>query len=394
MAPIRLDTSALVAFAQRLVQTESVSGHEDKVAALTAEVMRQIGFDQVRVDRMGNVIGRVGSGEGRKLLYDAHMDTVDAGEPDTWERPPYGGEMERGVLYGRGACDMKGALAAMLYAVEALMRSGTHLLGDLYVVAVVQEEPCEGYAIQHVVENEGVRPDWVLLGEATSLQVARGQRGRMMLRIAVHGRSAHSARPEKGVNAIYEAARAVVGLELMAASLPQDVFLGKGSVAVTEITSSTVSRNTVPSSCTFHADRRLTIGETEAKVVAEVRRALAREGVNATIEVCELHTVTYTGHQIIARQHYPAWVTAEDEALVVAAQDTIEDVLGFIPRLASWDFSTDGVFTAGTAGIPTIGFGPGDERYAHTTDEQIRVRDLEAAAQVYAELAVRLLGTE
>ena len=197
--------------------------------------MRGAGYDEVTTDRLGNVIGRIGPGNGKKLLYDAHMDTVDVGDIDRWKRNPFGGEIEHGVLYGRGAVDMKGALAAMIYAGKAIVESGLRLAGDLYVVGVVQEEPCEGLAIRHLIEEERLRPDWVLLGEATNLQVARGQRGRVEFRLVVHGRSCHASAPERGVNAIYEAARAIVGLELMAPQLSQDSFLGKGSFAVTEI---------------------------------------------------------------------------------------------------------------------------------------------------------------
>jgi putative selenium metabolism hydrolase len=386
----RLADEAIVSLAQKLIQVPSPSGQEGALAALVAEEMRQAGFD-VRVDRMGNVIGRIGPGRGKKLLYDAHLDTVEAGDPSGWARPPFAAQVERGMLYGRGACDMKAALAAMIYAGNALVDSGAALDGDLYVVGVVQEEPCEGLAVRSIVEEEGIRPDWVVIGEATNLQVYRGQRGRMELCVTVQGRSAHASAPEKGVNAIYEAARAIVGLEMLSASLNHDTFLGKGSIAVTEIRSTSVSRNAVPDTCTFYVDRRLTSGETETKVLSEIRRALVREGVNATVSVSEYSGTSYTGHQMHARQHFPFWVTAEDDPLVVQALNVIEDVLGFVARKGIWDFSTDGVYTAGVAGIPTIGFGPGEERYAHTSEDQVRVRDIVSAARVYAELPLRLL---
>lgn len=386
----RLADEAIVALAQKLIQVPSPSGQEGALAALVADELRHAGFE-VRVDRMGNVIGRIGPGRGKKLLFDAHLDTVEAGDLANWKRPPFAGQIEREVLYGRGACDMKAALAAMIYAGKALAESGATLDGDLYVVGVVQEEPCEGLAVRSVVEEEGLKPDWVVIGEATNLQVYRGQRGRMELCVTVQGRAAHASAPEKGVNAIYEAARAIVGLEMLTANLNHDAFLGKGSIAVTDIRSTSVSRNAVPDTCTFYVDRRLTSGETETKVLTEIRRALAREGVNATVSVSEFRGTSYTGHPLCARQHFPFWVTADDHPLVLRALEVIEDVLGFVPRRGIWDFSTDGVYTAGVAGIPTIGFGPGEERYAHTPEEQVRVRDIIAAAQVYAELALRML---
>jgi putative selenium metabolism hydrolase len=315
------------------------------------------------------------------------------GDVSAWSRDPYGAEIERGTLYGLGASDMKGALAAMVHAGKAIVDSGVQLDGELFVVGVVQEEPCEGAAMRHIVEVEGLRPDWVVLGEATNLQVSRGQRGRVEFGITVHGRSCHASAPDRGINAIYEAARLIVGLELLAPQLGRDSFLGQGSIAVTEISSTSGSRNAVPDSCTLYVDRRLTVGETEARALAEIRRILAREGVKATIQVPEYSAISHTGYEVKARQYFPYWVTSEDEPLLWTLASVVEDVLDFVPRVGRWEFSTDGVYTAGVAGIPTVGFGPGEERHAHTCEDRVRLRDLESAARVYAELAVRMLGT-
>jgi putative selenium metabolism hydrolase len=387
-----IESDALAVFAQKLVSTPSPSTQEGEVAALVAEEMRQVGFAEVAIDRMGNIIARIGPDRGKKLLYDAHMDTVGVGDMTCWKRDPLGGEVQQGVLHGRGASDMKGALAAMVYAGKALVDSGVSLEGDLYVIAVVQEEPCEGLAIRHVIEEKPLRPDWVVIGEATNLQLARGQRGRIEFCINVRGRSCHASAPERGVNAIYEAARVIVGLELLAPTLNHDSFLGKGSIAVTEISSKSSSRNAVPDGCLLCVDRRLTTGETEAKALSEIRRVLTREGVNAEVEVTEYRDISYTGYEVRARQNFPFWVTPENDPFLRATANLIEDVLDFTPHVGKWDFSTDGVYTAGVAGIPTIGFGPGEERYAHTVEDQVRIKDLESAAKVYAELAVRMLG--
>lgn len=388
----RLDRDAMIAFAQRLVQTPSPSTREGAVAALLAEEMERLGYDEVRVDAMGNVIGRIGPTDGRKLLYDGHMDTVGIGEEAAWSHAPYGGEIADGVLYGRGAVDMKGALAAMVYAGRALRDGAAPLRGALYVAAVVQEEPCEGAAVRHIIEQEGLHPDWVIIGEATNLQIARGQRGRIELAMEVQGRSCHASAPERGVNAIYEASRLVVGLELLGPQLNQDSFLGRGTLAVTQIQAQAGSRNVVPDLCRLTVDRRLTIGETEAKALTEVRRVLTREGIKGKVEVSVYRAHSYTGWPMEAPQTFPYWITSEDEPLLLAASRVIEAELGFLPRLGRWDFSTDGVYTMGVAGIPTIGFGPGEERYAHTVEEQVRIRDLVSAAQVYAALARHLLS--
>lgn len=386
------EREALIHFAQRLVQTPSPSTQEGAVAALVAEEMRRLGYDAVYVDAMGNVIGRIGPEGGKRLLFDAHMDTVGVKDPSHWEHSPFGGEIAHGILYGRGAVDTKGSLAAMVYAGGALARKRDSLRGALYVAAVVQEEPCEGLAARHIIEEEGLKPDWVVLGEPTDLQIARGQRGRIEFVVTIQGRAAHASAPDRGINAIYEASRFIVGLALLAPQFNQDPFLGKGTVAVTSIHAEAGSRNVVPDLCTLTLDRRLTIGETEAKALAELRRVLTREGIKATIEAPPYRATTYTGLPVEAPQSFPFWMISEDAPLLVTAAHVIEAELGFAPRLVRWDFSTDGVYTMGVAGIPTIGFGPGEERFAHTVDEQIRLRDIEAAAQVYAALAAHLLS--
>ena len=256
------------------------------------------------------------------------------------------------------------------------------------MVGVVQEEPCEGLAIRHIIETEGIRPAAVVVGEATNLQVARGQRGRLAIDVAVQGKSCHASAPDRGTNAIYEAARFVFGLQLLAPQLSSDAFLGPGTIAVTEIESRSGSSNVVPDYCRVHIDRRLSVGDTETKALTEVRRILSRENIQAEVEVPTYKSMSYTGLPVEAVEAFPAWSTPESEPLVRRTAAAIESVLGYVPRVARWEFSTDGVYTMGIAGIPTVGFGPGEERYAHCVDEQVRLADVYAAARVYARLAL------
>ena len=384
--------AALATFLQDLVRIPSLSTQEGAVAARLAQEMERVGFAEVRVDRIGNVIGRIGSGRGPKLLLNGHMDTVDVGETARWPHPPYGAVIQDGILYGRGACDMKGSLAAMVYGVQALREAGVELAGDLYVVGVVQEEPCEGLAMRVLVEEEGVRPDFVVLGEPSNLQVRLGHRGRLEMQVQVRGRAAHASAPQLGSNAIHNAARLIFGLELLTARLASDPFLGQGSLAVTEIESRAASRNALPDCCSFYIDRRLTLGETESKALAEVQHIINTEEVEAEVQVTHYRARSYTGYTAQARNSFPAWVMPEDHPLVQALVRSVRETLGYRPKLGRWSFSTDGAYTAGVANIPTVGFGPGEERYAHTLDEQIRLNDVVDAARVYARLAVELLG--
>jgi len=383
---------AMAKFLQELVRIPSLSTHEEALASRLADEMRRVGFSEVRTDRMGNVIGRVGTGKGRKLLFNGHMDVVGVGDPTRWRHPPYEGVIEDGVLYGRGACDMKGGLAAMVYAVGALVDAGVQLAGDLYVVGVVQEEPCEGLAMQVLVEQEGIRPDFVILGEPSDLQVRVGHRGRLEMRVKVQGKSAHASSPALGNNAVHNAARLIFGIELLAPRLAHDDFLGQGTIAVTEIESQAASRNAVPDCCIFYLDRRLTLGETERKALAEVQNIINTEEVVAEVRVTEYQAASYTGYDCRGRNTFPAWAMSQDHPLVQTTVRSVRETLGYRPRLGRWAFSTDGTYTAGVADIPTVGFGPGEERYAHTQDEQIRLNDVVDAARVYARLAVDLLG--
>jgi putative selenium metabolism hydrolase len=383
----------MAAFLQELVRIPGLSTHEAAVAARLAEEMRRVGFAEVWIDPIGNVIGRVGAGQGAKLVLNGHMDTVDVGDPARWAHPPYDGVIEGGVLYGRGACDMKGSLAAMVYGVKALLDAGVELTGDLYLAGVVQEEPCEGLAMRVLVEEDGIHPDYVVLGEPTNLQVCVGHRGRLEIQVKVQGRAAHASSPSLGDNAIHNAARLIFGLELLAARLATDPFLGQGTLAVTEIVSEAASRNAVPDCCRLYIDRRLTLGETERKALAEIQNIINTEELDGQVEVTEYRATSYSGYECRTRNAFPAWVMPEDHPLVQSSVRSVREILGRRPRLGRWMFSTDGAYTAGVANIPTVGFGPGEERYAHTLDEQIRLNDVVDAARVYARLAVELLGT-
>jgi len=383
---------AMAGFLQDLVRIPSLSTHEEAVAVRLAEEMQGVGFQDVRQDRIGNVVGRIGNGNGPTLLFDGHMDTVDVGRLDRWAHGPYNGIVEQGVLHGRGSCDMKGGLAAMVYAARALLDAGVELNGTLYVVGVVQEEPCEGFGMRVLVEEEGVRPDFVVLGEPSNLQVRVGHRGRIEMQVKVWGKAAHASSPSLGTNAIHNAAKLIFGIELLAPRLATDPFLGQGTIAVTEIESHAASRNALPDVCSFYIDRRLTLGETERKALAEIQGIINTEEMDAEVTVSEYVAASYTGYQCRARNAFPAWVMAEDHPLVQALCRSVRDTLGYRPRIGRWNFSTDGTYTAGVANIPTVGFGPGEEQYAHTQNEQVRLNDVVDAARVYARLAIELLG--
>jgi putative selenium metabolism hydrolase len=397
MAKFRLEreeTEKLTKFLQDIVRIPSPSTQEALVAERVAEEMEMLGLHGIRVDRMGNVIGWVGADTGPILMLNGHMDTVDVSDDAAWSRDPFGGEIDRGQLYGLGACDMKGALAAMIYGAHRLQRAGLPEKGRVLVACVVQEEPCEGLATRVLIEEEGLTPDWVVIAEPSDLQISRGQRGRIEFLVTTRGRSAHASQPELGHNAIYTAARLVFGLELLGDQLGDDPFLGQGTLAVTDIRSSAGSRNAIPDQCDLIIDRRLTLGETEAMALAEIQRVIAREGVRAEVQVTEYSATSYTGYECHAREFFPPWVIEEDHPLVETLKTAARAELGKKPKVGYWNFSTEGTYTAGIAGIPTVGFGPGDPREAHAANESVSISNVSAAASVYARFAKELIDQE
>ena len=388
------EKAELNAFLSRLVRTPSLSTQESDVAQLLVDELNRFGVQDVRIDRIGNVIARIGSGGGPTLLYNGHMDTVDVTDRTAWRHDPWKGVMEDGLLYGIGASDMKASLAAMVYGARKLVDADVHLKGDLVLAFVVQEEPCEGGAMQVLVEEEGIRPDWVILGEPTDLKISRGQRGRVELRVETRGRSSHAASPESGSNAIYAAMRLIFGIELLSGNMANDRLLGSGSLTTTHIESSAPSRNAVPDKCCFYIDRRLTLGENETRALAEIQSVIMREGVPATVEITQYEGVSYTGYRLRKREVFPPWALPAEHPFLQAAAQSLRRTLGYRPPISHWNFSTDGVYTMGQANIPTIGFGPGQEEQAHAPNEHVLLDKVHLAARAYAQLAIDLLRTQ
>ncbi len=391
MTPTSAEKDDMIRFLQRLVQTPSHSTQEGDVARLVEAELRAVGVEDVFVDRAGNVVARIGSGSGPTLLYDAHMDTVLATAHD-WPHDPYAGFIEEGKLYGLGACDMKATIAAMVYAAKRLLESGAALHGTLVLAFVVQEEPCEGFALKVLVEEEGIRPNWVLLGEPSDLQIKRGHRGRVMFKVTVPGKSSHASSPDLGENAITAAARLLFGIDLLMPTLPTDPFLGPGTIAVTHIESQSPSLNAIPNSCTFYIDRRLTLGETPTRAQAQIEGVVQREGLRASIDVLEYAAQSYSGYVFKTREAFNAWALEEDHMLIQALSAAARSVNGTPPPVGRWSFSTDGVYSMGEAHIPTVGFGPGKPEFAHTIHEHVDLDDVAAVVPVYGLLATMLLA--
>ncbi|HAM36425.1 MAG TPA: YgeY family selenium metabolism-linked hydrolase [Elusimicrobia bacterium] len=373
----------MVRFARDLVRIPSFSCQEGKLVARVAREMGRVGFDQVKVDRMGNIIGRVGKGR-TKIMLDAHVDTVGIGDRKAWKWDPFKGKYSGGRIYGRGATDQKLSLAPMIYAGRMLKDLG--LLGDFtyWVVGSCMEEDCDGLPLLHLINKEGYKPDYVIITEPTNLGVYRGHRGRMEMKVVCRGRSCHASAPERGVNAVANMSDIVAEVSRLNARLKRNGFLGKGTVAVTKIDCQTPSLNAVPDECTIYLDRRLTAGETLRLAVAQIERLASVRRHKAKVEVLRYDAVAWTGLRVGQEKYYPTWVLPESHKLVKAAKAAGRIALGKAPKVDKWVFSTNGVASAGRLGIPTVGFGPSNEIYAHTVDEVMPVEHLLKAAVFYA----------
>jgi putative selenium metabolism hydrolase len=393
-AEVEQRRGAIIQFLRDICAIPSMEGQIGPVGERVGEELHKLGFDEVRFDRMGNILGRLGHGP-TAIVYDSHLDTVGVGDPAAWRWDPFQGKVEGGVLYARGACDEKGSTPGMVYGIAL-----GHALGlipkDQYTMYYFgnMEEWCDGIAPNSFVEvDPQVRPDFVVIGEPTRMQVYRGHKGRLELKITAKGKSAHAASNQLGDNAIYKMLPIIDAISKLEPRLGDDAFLGHGKITVSDMRVKTPSINAVPDECTIFIDRRMTFGETKADVRAQLE-ALIPSDQKGSIALEELFydEPSYTGFVLPVDKYFPAWALDEDHPLVAAGQRARRAIgLPDTPP-GKWNFSTNGIYWAGKAGIPAIGFGPGDEVTAHTTEDSVPLDDVVRATEFYALLPAMLRG--
>jgi putative selenium metabolism hydrolase len=367
----------LIAFTQELIRERSVSGKEKAVVARIVTEMKALRFDQVWVDEYGNAIGVIkGQKPGKTLLMDGHCDIVDATAPD-WKHDPFAAVIEEGYLNGRGVADMKGSLAAMIYAAASVDR--TNLAGKVVVSATVLEEVMEGMSLQQVMS--AVNPDAVIIGEATNFMVNRAGRGRAEIVVETIGKSAHSSSPQAGLCAVHEMIRLMQVVEAM--PMPSHPAMGKAQICLTDIVSEPFpGHSVVPNRCLVSYDRRLVPGETPESVLSEIMALPELKDIQYTLSVLEGEEKSYTNKTLKGLKFFPAWVFEEDHPLVTAGLNGLR-LSNIEAKLGSFGFCTNAAYSAGVAGVPTIGFGPGKEPDAHTVNERLKVSDIERAEDGY-----------
>lgn len=377
---------AIIDLAKALISIQSYSGKEKGVADELEQYMRSHGYDDVAIDRYGNIIGRiVGKRPGKKLLFDGHIDTVPVGNLSAWSHDPFCPEIVDGRLYGRGATDMKGAVAAFTAAAGFFAKDfQKDFAGELYVAGVVHEECFEGVAARSV--SELVKPDYVVIGEASLCNLKIGQRGRAEIVVETFGVPAHSANPEKGINAVYAMCRVVEAIRGLHS--PEDPTLGKGILELTDIKSEPYpGASVVPSYCRATYDRRLLVGETRESVLEPIQELLNQlmekdPGIRAKASYAVGEELCYNGNVIRGERFFPGWLHRENELFI---QEILKELRasGFQPEVTQYSFCTNGSHYAGEAGIKTVGLGPSRENLAHTDDEYAEVDQITGACECY-----------
>lgn len=368
----------------KLVKITSLSLGEEAVALELKRQMLEAGFDDARIDGLGNVIGRIGNGK-TILAFDGHIDTVDVGNIANWTSDPFSGEISNGFVHGRGTVDQKGGPAAFVTAGRMLKELAFDRDLTIYFTGSVIEEDCDGLCWKYLVEEEKIVPDFVVITEPTNLNIYRGHRGRMEIEVTFRGVSAHGSAPERGKNAIYMASRACLEIEKLNERLGGDEFLGNGSAALSEFVSGSPSLCAVADYAKIHIDRRLTWGETKESAVAEIEEIV--KDMDAKVVVLQYEETAYTGLRYGMEKYYPTWKIEESHPLVRSANEAFIGLFKKKPLIDKWTFSTNGVTINGYYKIPCIGFGPGNEVLAHAPNEKVPVSDLVAASAFYTALA-------
>lgn len=371
----------LIAFYRQTVRTRSYSDEEGDVARLVEAKMKELGFDQAYIDPAGNVVGRVGSGP-RVIHFDSHMDTVQVNDPEAWRADPFGAELVDGMVYGRGSVDMKGGLTASVYAAALAKQAGLLEGKTVYVTGSVCEEYCDGVCLEHFYRDSGVRPDVCVICEPSDNTITLGHTGKVQARIKTHGVSAHGSAPEKGINAVYEMAEIITRVEALNRKL--QATPGAGTIVLSHISCVTASLNAVPSQCEIYLDRRLRPGESVAQVKGELDALTA--GKRASWEPGTLRHTSWTGTELVYEPAHEPWKIAGDAPLTLACNAAYEAVFGERPpRYDFWDFGTNAVVPV-SMGVATIGFGPGEYKLAHMTDERCDPQKVEEACRFYTQL--------
>ena len=393
-ALVEANRDNIITFLRELCAIPSHDSLIKDVGERAAAEMQKLGFRKTWFDRMGNIVGEIGDGP-KKIVFDSHIDTVGIGDLGEWDWDPFEGKIEDGIFYARGACDEKGSTPGMIYGLAFAHQLG---LLDGYTAYYFgnMEEWNDGIAPQGFVEVEGIRPDFVVIGEPTLMRIYRGQKGRVEMKVVAKGKSAHAANNYLGDNPIYKLTPIIDAISKLEPTFKNDPFLGEGRITVTDMHVNTPSLNAVPNEATIYIDRRITFGETPPDVLQQVKDVIGQRN-DITAEILIYNDPSYTGFVLESDKIYPAWALPEDHVLTRASVAVAQAVMGKdadVIGKGKWDFSTNGIYWNGKAGIPSIGFGPGNELHAHTVLDQVPLEDVVKSTAFYALLPAMIKSLE
>jgi len=379
-------------FLRDMIAIPSESCNEKEVVLRIKKEMESAGFERIKIDPMGNILGYIGKGE-HLIAMDAHIDTVGTGNLSNWNYDPYKGYEDEDIIIGRGATDQEGGMASMVYAGKIIKDLGLEDDYMLLVTGTVQEEDCDGLCWQYIIEESKIRPEFVVSTEPTSCRIHRGQRGRMEIKVETTGISCHGSAPERGDNAIFKMGPILNDLQILQKDLKDDDFLGKGTLTVSQIFFSSPSRCAVADGCSISIDRRLTRGETWEGALEEIRVLESVKKARAIVSMYNYDRPAYTGLVYPTECYFPAWVLEEDHNVCKSLVAAYKNLFEKDPIVDKWTFSTNGVSIMGRYGIPCIGFGPGHEDQAHAPNEKTWKSELIQAAAMYAAIPSLYLKT-
>lgn len=411
-------------FLRELVEVPGESSTEKGHVMRIKQEMEKVGFDEIVIDKMGNILGYMGTGK-TLIGYDAHIDTVGVGNISNWNFDPYKGFESDTEIGGRGVSDQLGGIVSAVYGAKIM--KDLNMLNEKYrvvVVGSVQEEDCDGLCWQYIINEDKVCPEFVVSTEPTDGGIYRGHRGRMEIRVDAKGVSCHGSAPERGDNAIYKIADILQDIRALNENDANDKteikglvkmldkkynpeweeanFLGRGSITVSEIFFTSPSRCAVADSCSISLDRRMTAGETWESCLEEIRALpnVKKYGDSIEVSMYNYERPSWTDCIYPIECYFPTWVIPKDHKVTKAMENVYKELYGeerigdksvlemrkARPLIDKWTFSTNGVSIMGRNGIPCIGFGPGAEAQAHAPNEITWKQDLITCAAVYAML--------